>query len=338
MSLSDSLEALFRFFDATGTGKLTRAKALALARALGVKDKGTWWASLADAANVDMDHGEIPMAHYVAWEESKPSQQRLTPSRVALAKSEAMDKANQHVAMAQRVSTSTAAWLRTLENRPIVLRRDDGLGIAGHAWNGSVALLAHCERTPESLRGRRIVELGAGTGLLGIGLDVLLSTHLETAHAHGEEAGAEARSEEHRALSRAAHSIAITDLPQTTYLIEANIRLNHAPTATAVALRWGDPVSSFQPPLDVVLMADVAYVPATYPALAATVAALCGPRTLVLHGYVDRSKCQGGKLFDELSRLGFTHEDLPPAPAAELSHVRIVQHHPPPVDVANRNS
>ena len=108
------------------------------------------------------------------------------------------------------------------------------------------------------------------------------------------------------------HSIIVTDLAEAVELMAENIRLNGATRCSAAELAWGvtDVGSAFDAPFDVVLMAEVAYLPETYSALAATVAALSGPQTVVLHGYTPRDACRSDLLFAELSAHGFSHEEL----------------------------
>merc|ERR1712151_1198453 len=101
--------------------------------------------------------------------------------------------------------------------------------------------------------------------------------------------------------------------------------LNGLRCTEATELSWGTTdVGGFLPPVDVVLMADVAYEPKLYAPLVCTVAALCSSGTLVLHAYTARSACRSDAFFDELSKLGYTHEEV------DVCHtVHIFQHHPP---------
>jgi predicted nicotinamide N-methyase len=185
--------------------------------------------------------------------------------------------------------------------------RDPALRIAGHTWPGSLALLSYLAEQPALLHDKRILELGAGTGVLGIGCHALLRD------------------------SGDGHAIVVTDLPSAVPLLNRNIELNGASAhATARALDWADVsgLNGLCPPFDVVLMAEVAYLPEVYPALASVVRALCGPRTLVLHGYQRRDSRRSDLFFEELAKVGVSCADVTSANVAAqfASSVRILQH------------
>lgn len=50
------------------------------------------------------------------------------------------------------------------------VRQDTGEadGLGGEAWAGALALCRHVDRAPALVRGRRVLEFGAGTGLVGL--------------------------------------------------------------------------------------------------------------------------------------------------------------------------
>ena len=57
--------------------------------------------------------------------------------------------------------------------------------------------------------------------------------------------------------SLGAAEVIITDLPQLVGLMEENIRMNEVTNCRAMALTWGDDPAPFNPPFDVILIADV---------------------------------------------------------------------------------
>lgn len=186
---------------------------------------------------------------------------------------------------------------------PLRVIEDQRLGIAGHAWPGGRALLSFVAAHLDILRCQRILELGAGTGLLGIGCDLLLQ----------------------RASSSAEHTVFVTDVGEAVPLMEQNVQLNGASRTTAAELVWGrTDVLQFGAPLDVVIMAEVAYIKENFSDLAATLASLCGPKTVVIHGYRLREACGSPLFFDELTKFGFVHEEL-----ERTADATIFQHHPP---------
>jgi predicted nicotinamide N-methyase len=186
---------------------------------------------------------------------------------------------------------------------PLRVVEDQRLGIAGHAWPGGRALLSYLAVRLDLLRDRRVVELGAGTGLLGIGCDLLL-----------------------RELSPASqHSIVVTDVGAAVPLMQQNVVLNSAWRTRATELTWGRTnVHELGIPVDVIVMAEVAYIRETFCDLATTISELSGPNTVVLHGYHHREACASRLFLDELAKLGFTHEELESREGAT-----IFRHHPP---------
>ena len=119
---------------------------------------------------------------------------------------------------------------------------------------------------------RRIIELGSGTGLIGIACGMLLSAHTGV---DGPR-------------------VAVTDMESVMPFLRENIESNGVVGAVEAApLLWGTDVSDFGAPVDAVLMADVAYTDA-YAELAATLASLCGPETLVLHYLLHDAKKRCG--------------------------------------------
>jgi predicted nicotinamide N-methyase len=148
----------------------------------------------------------------------------------------------------------------TVAVNPISL--DHGLMV----WDASMALLRFFEHNPKelsALRGARILELGAGTGLLGIAL----------AHAVG------------------AH-VVLTDLEHVCANIAANVRANALPPGAPGSVRvapysWSGeapPELCAHGPFDFIIGTDVAYSESLNPTLiasAAAFAAASAPRCTV---------------------------------------------------------
>ena len=311
-----------------------RAEGLKLAYYKRVKNKGDYWEAMLAALD-DNGDGMLSREKYIAWEMEHTS---LEQARIM--RNEMYDKLGKAACQPQlsfvdRLPFLTASVIEmqipTL-NVPLRLQRDASQMIAGRTWPASIALLTHAAQELPLLRGKRILELGAGTGAVGIGVDMLLSQS-GGAYADGPQ-----------------HSVIITDLGAAMPVMARNVSLNRAAYTVVAELCWGETsFAGFEPPVDVILMADVAYLPQTYGALAATVAALSSANTLVLHGYTPRAALQSERLFDELSRHGFTHEDVtrdesPRCPDVEDDRpseaswaagglqsgaLRIWRHHPP---------
>ncbi|XP_067832588.1 EEF1A lysine methyltransferase 3-like [Heptranchias perlo] len=124
------------------------------------------------------------------------------------------------------------------------------LGVAAPVWDASLALCQYFEEQKTSFCGRKVIELGAGTGIVGI-LAVLLG---------GE--------------------VTITDLPHALKQIESNVSAN-VPTSWAHrsqvrALSWGCDHTRFPTDYDFVLGSDIVYLPETYSSLIQTLRHLGG--------------------------------------------------------------
>ncbi|XP_032406117.1 EEF1A lysine methyltransferase 3-like isoform X1 [Xiphophorus hellerii] len=125
------------------------------------------------------------------------------------------------------------------------------LGVAAPVWEAALHLCRYFEDPSVELRGRRVIELGAGTGLVGI-----LAARL----------GAE---------------VTVTDLPLALPQLQANVSANVPPAGWPFAppvvlpLCWGEDHLTFPSDWDLVLCADIVYLPETYPLLVETLAHLC---------------------------------------------------------------
>ncbi|XP_021234872.1 EEF1A lysine methyltransferase 3 [Numida meleagris] len=152
-------------------------------------------------------------------------------------------------------------------------------------------------------RGRTVIELGAGTGIVGI-LAALLGG-----------------------------DVTITDLPMALDQIRENVRRNAAAVAAAAgrarvrALAWGRELSSFPRGYDVVLGADVVYEPRCFPALLATLRHLCGPRSVAFLSCGMRRELGAGRFFDTLLPPHFHVELLRRHDDTDVSLYRLTQQH-----------
>ncbi|XP_016531517.1 protein-lysine methyltransferase METTL21B isoform X2 [Poecilia formosa] len=125
------------------------------------------------------------------------------------------------------------------------------LGVAAPVWEAALHLCRYFEDQSVELRGRRVIELGAGTGVVGI-----LAARL----------GAE---------------VTVTDLPLALPQLRANVSANVPPAGwpsappAVLPLCWGEDHLAFPSDWDLVLCADIVYLPETYPLLVETLAHLC---------------------------------------------------------------
>lgn len=147
-------------------------------------------------------------------------------------------------------------------------------GTGSSVWDSAVVLMGFFENTeyfPQGFwTGKRVLELGAGTGIVG-----LLTAKLGAAH------------------------VVLTDLGDIVQPLAANIELNRAslaPSTSVAALEhlWGTSTEPLGPPFDVVLCADclLPYAQEAMSALAHTIKELCtagtGSDTQVLLAFEER--------------------------------------------------
>ncbi|NXQ37694.1 MT21A methyltransferase, partial [Catharus fuscescens] len=158
-------------------------------------------------------------------------------------------------------------------SRTIRLQQDwRRLGVAAVVWDAAVVLCAYLEMGGIDLRDRSVIELGAGTGLLGIVVTLLGAK---------EPAGV-------RALyPPCCARVTITDRAAALEFLESNVQANLPPElrprAVVKELTWGKDLDNFPPgAFDFILGADIVYLEETFAELLQTLEHLCSERTVIL--------------------------------------------------------
>ncbi|XP_071402665.1 protein N-lysine methyltransferase METTL21D [Centroberyx affinis] len=135
---------------------------------------------------------------------------------------------------------------------------------------------------------RDVLELGAGTGVVGLMAATL---------------GAQ---------------VTVTDLEDLQTLLKVNIQENQAlissGSITAKVLKWGEDVSDFLPPPHYVLMADCIYYKQSIVPLVESLKLLAGPETCIICCYEQRTEGVNPKVerqFFELLQQSFNCEEVP---------------------------
>ncbi|XP_062893920.1 elongation factor Ts, mitochondrial isoform X6 [Mobula hypostoma] len=159
------------------------------------------------------------------------------------------------------------------------------LGVAGIVWDSALALCQYLDEQKISFCGRKVIELGAGTGIVGI-LAVLLGG-----------------------------DVTFTDLPHALKEIKSNISVNVPSSCIhrlrVCALSWGHNHSQFPNDYDVILGSDIVYLPETYPLLVQTLQHLSTQRTTI---YLS------SKMRREHGAVSFYEEILPQHFRCQLLH------------------
>ncbi|KAI1381055.1 putative methyltransferase-domain-containing protein [Hypoxylon crocopeplum] len=152
---------------------------------------------------------------------------------------------------AYKSAGNTSTDFSGLLAEPLKLHEDLSSGCGGQTWPAGMVLAKHMLRYHrDDLRESRILELGAGGGL--VGLAVARGCAVE-------------------------NPLIITDQVEMYALMKHNINLNHLESqAKAEILNWGEPlpqeITAFKP--DVILAADCVYFEPAFPLLLATLSDL----------------------------------------------------------------
>ncbi|XP_005070625.1 protein N-lysine methyltransferase METTL21A [Mesocricetus auratus] len=131
------------------------------------------------------------------------------------------------------------------------------LGVAAVVWDAAIVLSTYLEMGAVELRGCSAVELGAGTGLVGI-VAALLGAHVTITD----------------------RQVALEFLKSN---VEANLPSHIQPKVVVKELTWGQNLESFSPgEFDLILGADVIYLEDTFTDLLKTLEHLCSSRSVIL--------------------------------------------------------
>uniref|UniRef100_A0A8C3S729 EEF1A lysine methyltransferase 3 n=1 Tax=Chelydra serpentina TaxID=8475 RepID=A0A8C3S729_CHESE len=156
------------------------------------------------------------------------------------------------------------------------------LGVAAPVWEAALTLCKYFEKQKLSFWGKKVIELGAGTGIVGI-LATLLGG-----------------------------DVTITDLPLALEQIQENVHRNvpaeHSARARVCALSWGLDHEEFLRDYDFVLGADIVYLKDTYPLLIRTLRHLCGPHSAIYLSSKMRQEHSTAEFYEALLPLHFTSE------------------------------
>ncbi|KAM4899236.1 LOW QUALITY PROTEIN: protein N-lysine methyltransferase METTL21D [Sylvia borin] len=183
-----------------------------------------------------------------------------------------------------------AGFVRELERRAgpaLRLEQRAAGGVGCVVWDAALVLAKFLETGACPLARRHVLELGAGTGAVGIMAATLGAI------------------------------VTVTDLEELQELLMVNIENNkHLVTGSvrAKVLKWGEDVTEFQPPPDYILMADCIYYEESLEPLLKTLKDLTGPDTCVLCCYEQRTMGKNPEIerkYFELLQRDFELETIP---------------------------
>ncbi|NXN68556.1 MT21A methyltransferase, partial [Himantopus himantopus] len=170
--------------------------------------------------------------------------------------------------------------------RTIRLQQDwRRLGVAAVVWDAAVVLCAYLEIGGIDLRDRSVIELGAGTGLLGI-VATLLGKGFFFFKKKQFTTVTSIICLRHTLFHLGAR-VTITDRAAALEFLESNVQANLPselrPRAVVKELTWGKDLGNFPPgAFDFVLGADIVYLEETFAELLQTLEHLCSEQTVIL--------------------------------------------------------
>ncbi|KAH7888061.1 putative methyltransferase-domain-containing protein [Phlebopus sp. FC_14] len=169
----------------------------------------------------------------------------------------------------------------------IALKLDASPGCGGITWPAGEVLASYIARRGELYcKNRIILELGSGTGLVGLVAGAL------------------------------GGNVWITDQAPLLDIMRQNVTLNHLQSAVTVSeLNWGESPSSDIPRPDLILAADCVYYEPAFPFLVQTLSELASETTEILFCYKKRRKAD--KRFFTLLKKHFTWKEIGDDPNRE---------------------
>ncbi|XP_078358356.1 protein N-lysine methyltransferase METTL21A-like [Oculina patagonica] len=162
-----------------------------------------------------------------------------------------------------------------------VFQNWNDVGVAAVVWDAAIVLGRYLEKIAAELHGKKVIELGAGTGFAGIVASLL------------------------------GGNVTITDRKMALNVTKMNVEGNLGENQNSVAIKeleWGQNVSSFSPPFDFVLGADIVYIEETFSDLLKTLQDLCDENSIVLLSC--KIRYDRDKRFFELLSKHFRHETV----------------------------
>lgn len=176
------------------------------------------------------------------------------------------------------------------EDATLVIQEDPAGGVGGSIWDAALQLYRSVEATGKRghLRGKRVVDLGSGTGILGL-----------------------------LAACYGAAEVQLTDRQEVLELLRLNVKLNSellertGSVVLCTELEWNSgQEAALNPPFDIILASECIYNMRYAPALLSTINALQGPKTTVLFTFASRNPDEEHRWFEEEVKKTWTITEL----------------------------
>ncbi|XP_023749407.1 uncharacterized protein LOC111897691 [Lactuca sativa] len=172
-------------------------------------------------------------------------------------------------------------------------------------WDASMVLVKYLEKncrkgrfSPSKLKGKRVIELGAGCGVAGFGMALLGCDVVST--------------DEVEVLPLLMRNIE----RNISRITQMNPDADSIGSMTAAELSWGnkDHIRALDPPFDYIIGTDVVYAEHLLEPLLQTMLALSGPKTTILIGYEIRST----NVHEQMIQLWKKHFEVKIVPKSKM--------------------
>ncbi|XP_067894315.1 EEF1A lysine methyltransferase 3-like [Heterodontus francisci] len=164
----------------------------------------------------------------------------------------------------------------------ITMFKGASLGVSSYVWGPGLVLCRYFETAKMDFTGKKVLELGSGTGIVGI-LAVLLGG-----------------------------DVTMTDRPyvlkQIQYNVLANIPVTSRTRTQISALSWGTDQNNFPADFDVILGSDIVYSPSQFPGLIQTLLHFCKDKTIIYLSSDVKYREGSAKFHDEMVPEQFNSE------------------------------
>jgi predicted nicotinamide N-methyase len=183
------------------------------------------------------------------------------------------------------------------------IQEDPEGGVGGSLWEAARALASLVENHGEKLKSKRAVDLGSGTGLIGLVM-----------------------------ASYGALSVHLTDRAEVLPLLRHNVARNGFADndddecrVECVELEWGcgDEVERVGAPVDFVVASECIYNMKYAPMLFGTIRALSAPDTVIFFAYASRNAEHEAIWFRDVVSKHYSVEEVPIGNAPEAQHIQI---------------
>lgn len=174
-------------------------------------------------------------------------------------------------------------------------------------WDASMVLVKYLEKIcrkgrfcPSKLKGKRVIELGAGCGVAGFGMALLGCDVVST--------------DEVEVLPLLMRNVE----RNTSRIMQMNPDSESIGSITAAELSWGnkDHIRALDPPFDYIIGTDVVYAEHLLEPLLQTMLALSGPKTTILIGYEIRST----NVHEQMIQLWKKHFEVKIVPKSKMDN------------------